>query len=255
MNGIWRHQLELLRELVFRDLRLRYKRSALGILWSLFNPLLQLLVFGFVFSLVLPLNIPHFTLFLFIGLLAWNWFQSSLLEATGAIVDNRDLIRRPGFSSVILPVVPVLTNFIHFLLALPILLVALWWNAIPLNPWIVALPFVLTGQFVVTLSLSYVVAALNVEFRDVRYLLSIILLLGFYLVPIIYDTSSIPLAYQPFYRLNPLVTLIESYRNLLLYGTRAPVGALLLVIAGGLVMLWLGVHLFQRMSVHFAEEL
>lgn len=255
MIATLRYRTDLLRELVLRDMRLRYKRSALGILWSLFNPLLQLLVFNFVFSLLLPLNIPNFTLFLFIGLLAWNWFQSSLMEATGAIVDNGDLIRRPGFSNVILPVVPVTTNFIHFLIALPILLVALWWSGVPLNPWVVTLPLVLAGQFVVTLGLAYLVAALNVGFRDTRYLLGIILLLGFYLTPVFYAASAIPSQYQMLYRLNPLVTLIESYRNLLLYGEGLPVATLLLIVAGGLVALTFGVWLFKRMSVHFAEEL
>ena len=255
MTSTWRHQLELLYELVQRDMRLRYKRSVLGILWSLFNPLLQLLVFYFIFALVLPLNIPNFALFLFIGLLAWNWFQSSLFEATGSIVDNGDLIRRPGFSSTILPVVPVTTNFIHFLIALPILLVALWWSGVPFNPWSVTLPLVLAGQFVVTLSLSYVVAALNVGFRDVRYLLGIILLLGFYLTPVFYEPTSIPAAYRPLYYLNPLVILIQSYRNLLLYDASVPIGALLLVVLAGLVILWLGVRMFKHMSVHFAEEL
>jgi lipopolysaccharide transport system permease protein len=124
-----------------------------------------------------------------------------------------------------------------------------------LNPWSLALPLVLAVQFVVTLSLSYLVAAFNVSYRDVRYLLGIILLLGFYLTPVFYDASAIPPAYQAFYHLNPLVTLIESYRNLLLYGVGLPVGPLALVIAGGLFILWLGVKLFRRMSVDFAEEL
>ena len=112
MRSKLRYQFDLLRELVLRDLRLRYKRS-LGVFWSLLNPLLQLLVFTLIFGIVLPLKIPNFPLFLFVGLLAWNWFQASLTEATGAIVDNRDLVRRPGFSTTILPVVPVTTNFIR----------------------------------------------------------------------------------------------------------------------------------------------
>ena len=108
---------DLLHVLVARDMKLRYKRSILGVAWSLLNPLAQALVFSFVFVSVLPLNIPDYPLFLLAGLLAWNWFNSSLMLATGAIVDNRELIRRPGFPAAILPVVTVASDLIHFLIA------------------------------------------------------------------------------------------------------------------------------------------
>src|SRR2546421_12993835 len=95
------YALDLLRELVGRDMKLRYKRSVLGIAWTLVNPLTQLLVFLFVFNLLIPLNIPHYSSFLFAGILVWNWFQGSLNQSNVAIVDNRELLRRPGFSAAI----------------------------------------------------------------------------------------------------------------------------------------------------------
>jgi lipopolysaccharide transport system permease protein len=249
------HFRDLLSELVQRDMRLRYKRSLLGVLWSLLNPLLQLVVFTFIFGVVLPLNIPHFPLFLFTGLLAWNWFQSSLLEATGAIVDNRELIRRPGFPDAILPLVSVSTNFLHYLLALPVLMVFVAASGIPFRPVLLALPLVLAVQFVITLGLAYLIAALHVRFRDTRYLLGIALLLGFYLSPVFYDAAAIPAAYQAIYRLNPMVTLLEAYRAMLMEGVfPSPLILLAWAVVGALVLL-LGVRLFRRMSVHFAEEL
>lgn len=248
------HLWELTGELVRRDVRLRYKRSVLGVLWSLLNPLLQLLVFSLIFGLLLPLNIPHFPLFLFVGLLAWNWFQASLTEATGAVVDNRDLVRRPGFPTVILPVVPVITNLIHLLLALPVLAAFLLIGGIALQPVALILPIVLAVQFLVTAGLAYLVAAFNVTFRDVRYLLSFALLLGFYLSPVFYDPTVIPARLRPLYYLNPMVTLIESYRALLLAGTWPPFALLALVALAGAVLVWLGVQLYTRKSIHFAEE-
>jgi lipopolysaccharide transport system permease protein len=255
MRNKLRYQFDLLRELVLRDLRLRYKRSLLGVFWSLLNPLLQLLVFTLIFGVVLPLKIPNFPLFLFVGLLAWNWFQASLTEATGAIVDNRDLVRRPGFSTTILPLVPVTTNFIHLLIALPVLLAFLLAGGVPLTPFALMLPAVFAVQFVVTLSLAYIVAALHVSFRDVRYLLAVALLLGFYMTPVFYDPSAIPPAFQPLYHLNPLVTIIESYRDLLLYGDMPQFHWLLLMALAGAFALWWGVRLFKHKSIHFAEEL
>lgn len=247
--------IDLLRELIGRDMKLRYKRSLLGIAWSLVNPLAQLLVLSFIFSRVLPLNIPNYPSFLFTGLLAWNWFQTSLYAATGSIVDNRELIRKPGFSAIILPIVTVTSNFIHFLLALPILLVFLSINGISLSILCLSLPVIFAVQFLFTLSLSYLVATMHVTFRDTQYLLGIALLLGFYLSPVFYDTSAIPNRFQMIYRLNPMVVLIDAYRHILLQG-QLPGGVEVLVlslISAGL--LWVSYRIFVKASARFAEEL
>ena len=131
---------DLLRELVARDMKLRYKRSVLGIAWSLLHPLAQLLVFYFIFDLVLPLNIPNYPMFLFTGLLAWSWSQSALLQATIAIVENGDLIKRPGFPAAILPAVTVTSHLVHFLLALPLLLLLVVIGGSQVTDTILALP-------------------------------------------------------------------------------------------------------------------
>lgn len=236
-------------------MKLRYKRSLLGVAWSLLNPLAQLLVFSLIFRLVIPLGIPNYAAFLFTGLLAWNWFQSSLYAATGAIVDNRELICRPGFSAVILPVVTVATNFIHYLFALPVLMVFLWMNGTALQSTALVLPVIFVVQFLFTLSLAYFVATVHVTFRDTQYLLGIVLLLGFYLSPVFYDASAIPERFQVVYRLNPMVMLINAYRQILLQG-QLPQGidllALSLISAG---MLWISHRIFVRASARFAEEL
>lgn len=251
----WVYLRDLLRELIGRDIKLRYKRSLLGIAWSLINPLAQLLVFSLIFSVVLPLNIPNYTTFLFTGLLTWNWFQTSLYAATGAIVDNRELIRRPGFPVTILPIVTVSTNFIHFLLALPILLVFLLISGIPLRTTVLALPAIFAVQFLFTLSLSYFVATLHVTFRDTQYLLGIVLLLGFYLSPVFYDVSAIPQGYQALYRLNPMVMLIDAYRRIILRGQLPEALDLLVLSLVSAGLLWLGYRIFIHASAQFAEEL
>ena len=112
----WLYVRDLLQTLVARNMKLRYKRSVMGFAWSLLNPLAQLLVFSFVFTTVLPLNIPNYTVFLFTGLLPWTWFSGGLIEATEAIVGNRELIRRPGFPTAVLPVITILSHLVHFLL-------------------------------------------------------------------------------------------------------------------------------------------
>jgi len=250
-----RYYFDLLRELVARDLKLRYKRSVLGIAWSLLNPLLQLLVFSVVFRYLIPLKIPDYTLFLFCGILVWSWFQSSLFSATGAIVDNPTLIRQPGFPSGLLPVVTVMSNTINFLLALPVLLGCVWVTGHLPNASIRALPLVILVQFILTLSISYFLAMLHVPFRDTQYFLGIVLMLGFYLVPIFYDAAAIPAKYQLIYRLNPVVGIVEAYRSILLHGQVPRALPLLLTGLISLAILGLGWSLFVRVSYSFIEEL
>lgn len=246
---------DLLRELVVRDMKLRYKRSVLGTAWSLLNPLAQLLVFNLIFRLVLRLAIPNYAAFLFTGLLVWTWFQSSLFAATTSIVDNPDLIRRPGFPVAILPVVTVTTHLIHYLLALPILLAFIALSGIQLTGAILALPFLIVLQFVLTLSLAYLVATIHVTFRDTQYLLGIGLLLGFYVTPIFYETAIIPDRLQFFYHLNPMVDLVDAYRAILMQG-ELPGRLPLLILAGFAgATLWIGYRTFTHASYRFVEEL
>lgn len=246
---------DLLWELVTRDMKLRYKGSVLGIAWSLLNPLAQLLVFGLVFSTILPLNIPNYTAFLFSGLLVWSWFQSSLFAATTVIVEGRSLIKRPGFPVALLPVVTVTANLVHFVLALPVLLLFLLLTGLPLHATVLLLPLLIAIQFLLTLSLAYFLAAIHVTFRDTQHLVGVILLLFFYLTPIFYDGSVVPPTFQPVFRLNPLLHLLEAYRAILIEGSLpalVPLGVITAVSAA--LLLW-GFRVFRRASYTFVEEL
>ena len=247
--------LDLLRELVGREMKLRYKRSLLGIAWSLLNPLAQILVFSFLFRSVLPLQIPNYPSFVFIGVLAWSWFQSALMVATGSVTDNRELVRRPGFPAGVLPVVTVTTHLIHFLLALPVLGMFLVAGGIGIHLAILSLPLIIGLQFALTLSLSYLVAALHVTFRDTQHLLGVTLLLMFYLTPVFYHAQAVPARFQPMYRLNPMVHLLEAYRSVLLEGRLPPPAALLgLALLTGLLFA-LGYSVFRWASFRFVDEL
>lgn len=246
---------DLLRELVVREIKLRYKRSVLGLVWSLLNPLFQMLVFIFLSRRVFSLEIPNYPAFVFTGVLAWNWFQSALLLATTAITSNRELIKRPGFPVAILPVVTVATNLIHFLLALPVPLLFLLLSGGGLTGAILMLPLVIIPQFLLILGLGYLVATFQVTFRDTQHLLGVFFMLLFYLTPVFYDASSVPARYQTLYRLNPMFHLITAYRVILIQGALPDLSALLALGALGGVLLWIGHAVFTRASYHFVEEL
>jgi lipopolysaccharide transport system permease protein len=249
------HLRDLSYELVVRDMKIRYKRSVLGIVWSLLNPLFQMLVFMFLSRRVFSLEIPNYPSFVFTGVLSWNWFQAAVLATASAIIGNRELARRPGFPVAILPVVTVTTNLIHFLLALPVPLLFLLVGGGKLTSTILALPFVIALQFLLILGLGYLAATANVTFRDTQHLLTVFFMLLFYLTPVFYDANAVPVRYHILYRLNPMFHLITAYRAILIGGDLPDFRALLPLAALVGVLLWLGHSVFQRASYRFVEEL
>lgn len=246
---------DLLRELVNRDIKIQYKRSLLGISWSLITPLMQLVVYYFVFRLAFSLDIPNYAAFAFSGMLVWTWFQMSLFRGASTITDSRELIRQPGFPVAILPVVAVSTNFIHFLISLPILLVFLLTSGLGFKLALFTLPALFAVQFLFTLSLTYLVAALNVTFRDTQHILGVLLNLFFYLTPIFYDIKIVPARYLSIYYLNPMTHLIQAYRAVLLQGQLPELLPLFTLGLVAIALLVTTYRFFRQASYRFAEEL
>lgn len=246
---------DLVYELVVRDLKLLYKRSMLGVAWTFINPLLQLSVFAFVFQTVLKVNIPQYASFAFSGLLIWTWTQTALFQSTALITSNRPLVRQPGFPIAVLPVITVTTGLIHFLLALPVLLVFLAIDGVQLTAYILLLPLLLLLQFALTVSFAYPLAALNVTFRDTQHTLGVILQLLFYLLPIFYTLDQVPDQLQWLYQLNPMVLLLNAYRAILLAGQAPDWGALLALTVTTACLLPMGYRIFKRQSQRFVEEI
>jgi lipopolysaccharide transport system permease protein len=251
----WRYVRDVLRELVGRDFKLRYKRSFFGVAWSLLVPLAQLAVFYLVFKKIVPLQIPHYTSFLFTGILPWTWFQSSLMISALTIVDNRELVRQAGFPVALLPPVSVISHLVHFVLSLPVLAGFLLYDGYRPGPELVGIVIVIAVQFIMTLSLAYVFAALQVRFRDTQYLLGIGLFLAFYLTPVFWDDSMVPEGFRAVMQLNPVTVVISSYRAILLRQHWPDTLPLLAVGLGSVVALLLSYALFSMARDRFVEEL
>jgi lipopolysaccharide transport system permease protein len=245
---------DLVCNLVGRDFQVRYKGAKLGLVWAVLLPLLQLLIFSFVFRLVLSIDIARYTSFTFIGILVWNWFSASLNQAVAAIKSNPDLVAQPGFPTAALPIVSVSTTLINFLIALPLLLLILVLEDAVLNETLLLLPVVLAVQFVISLGLAYLVAAFNVTVRDIQHVLTVVLQLGFFVTPIFYDMSTVPEKYRIILLLNPMAHVIESYRSVLLYGT-LPGRPLVAIGFIGIVLLMVGLWKYRQASYRFLEEL
>ncbi|MBA3386323.1 MAG: ABC transporter permease [Chthoniobacterales bacterium] len=252
------HRCDLLAQIVGRDMKILYKRSVLGVLWSLLNPLMQLVVFVFVFQRVLEVQMPERTsypAFTFVGILAWTWFSASLSQSASAVTGSKELIKRPGFPAAILPVATLIMNLIHYLLALPILLVFLLSDRAPLNITLFLLPVVIGLQFIVTLSLGYLVATANVIFRDTQHIVSVLLPLMFYLTPIFYDPARVPAQYGKILLFNPMNHVITAYRAIFLFGKAPDWSALAMIAAIAGVVLFLTHRFFMSVSSRFVDEL
>ena len=271
LQRLLRHRT-LIQTLVARELKARYRGSILGFFWSFANPLLLLLVYTFVFSVVLagfrPVDIEPYALFLFCGLLPWTWFSTALTDSSNSLLVNGNLIKKVLFPAEVLPMVSVIANMVHFLLALPILLLGLAFFAanVPGPIELLWFPVVLAVQFLLTLGLALILAALTVHFRDIRDLLANILTFWFFATPIIYPMSlvagrgprfgDLPPLGKLLMDLNPFTHLAISYQEILFYD--GPFGHwkwLLGLAAGSVVVFLVGYALFDRLRDSFAEEL
>src|SRR4051812_2897538 len=249
------HLRDLIVALVGRNLKAQYKNSVLGVAWSLLNPLLQLLVFTFLFRKVISLDIPNYGTFAFAGLLCWSWFQLSLLQATGSVTSHRELVRRPGFPAAILPIITIATNLMNLLLALPLLVLFVILGGGHITTHLIELPVVMTVQFVLMLSLAYLLATANVAFRDMEHIANFVLQLLFWLTPVFYLASRVPGQYRAIYALNPMLHIIDAYRAVLLGGKSPNYAALSLVAVCAAVLLACSYKLFSHRCDRFVEEL
>jgi lipopolysaccharide transport system permease protein len=250
-----RYSWDLVTHLVGREFRLRYRRALFGWLWAIGSPLARLVILIFVFTRVLPLGIPNYPVFVFSGLIAWMWFSAGLSSATSSALDRRDLLFRPGLPRAAVPVVSVLTDGLDYFAALPILLLFLvLGDGVPVTA--LALPVVLGVQLMLTLGLGYALCAANVYLRDVRLLVDIGTLLGFYLTPVFYSRESVTAANPLVLDLNPMAHLLAAYRAILLPPGHLPELGPFLVLSAFCAAVFVGGYaIYRRVSPSFVDEI
>lgn len=262
----------LLVNLTLRENRSKYKRSALGWAWSMINPISTMLVFAFVFGVVLqippptgdPSGIKNFGFFIIAGLLPWNYLASGLTGASGSVIANAGLIKKVYFSRAVLPAANVLSWLTHLLIELAVLSLALLIANHFVFIYFPAAIVVIVLQTFFVLGIGLALAALNVYFRDIEHLLSILMLIWFYATPIIYPISRVPQSHvilgfdvpiKAIYDLNPMVHFIGAYRAIF-YDIRVPSGMEYLIMAvSALIAMAGGLAVFRKLEARFAEEL
>jgi len=247
----------LLISLVQRELTARYRGSVLGFFWTFLNPTLHMLVYALLFTVVMRQNVPNYAYFMFVGLLPWIWFSSSVGGGASAISDRRDLMTKVRFPAQVLPSSVVATNFLNYMLSLPLMvLLGAFYGVWP--TWhVVAFPLVLLIQLIFTLALVYIISAINVTFRDLQHIVQNLLTLAFFATPVLYQVKNIS---DPSMRTlvtlaNPMAILITSYQAIF-YDHRLPDAMPLLALAlGSVVLLWAASQLFEARREEFAESI
>jgi len=248
------HFLDTLGILVGREFRMRYKGSAFGILWAVLNPLGTVLILQFLFTKILQSGIPHFGAFLYTGLLPFVWFQSSVQGGSSVLSENRALVRTPFFAKPLLPWAVTCTNFALYLLALPVLFALMAYDGLPFTSALLALPLIWAIQWILTLGMTVLTAAVGILVRDVQHLMAVILLFWFYLTPIFYDLTQVPPDTARWFALNPMTPIVSAHRAVTVYGQApdwASLGTLAIVSMG---ILGFSLLLFRTLEDSFIDE-
>lgn len=241
--------------LVLKDLKLKYRGSILGLVWSLLNPLLMLAVYTLAFKYVLRVHVEHYAYFLLIGLLPWNFFAASALVSTRVILDGASLIKTVYFPREALPIAAVLFNFSQLLLALAVFLPALLLLSGVRLHWSALLVLALLPlHLLFTVGLAFVLCTSTVLFRDVAHLTEVALVLLFWVTPIVYPVAMAPAQLQLFFKTSPLAAFALAYQDVLFWG-RVPEGLVILTLLAWTVVVVLGGYaFFRRHSPAFAER-
>ena len=250
---------EFLITLVYKDLKGRYIGSAMGIFWNVLNPLIIILVYTFVFSYVMKTKLPasagtdKFVLFLFCGMIPWTGFAESITRSTTVISDNSNLVKKFRFPPEILVVYIVISSFIHQLIALFFLIVLLAAWGHPLGGYALFLPIVFIFNLSLNTGLSFFLASANVFIRDVSHILGALMLVLFFATPIVYPLEFVPLKIRVLMSFNPLVQLVEIYRDLLLRNQFHSIIGVAYFVTVSIVILFLGKIIFVKTSDSFAD--
>ena len=259
-----RFWLDFLFAMTEKEIKARYKHALLGFLWILLNPIIQMLVIGFVFQFFIPVKVDNYFLYLFAGLLPWNFFSYTVAKNTPMIINERSLIQKANFprESIILSV--VLSNLFHFLISLVLLIMLLVLDKVLIESYSVfetfryilriglVIPFIIWLTILVS-GFSLLFSSLNVKYRDVNFIVQAIIPIWFYGTPVIYSIDLLPEILRPLFYLNPMTAIIDGFHYALLNQEFYSIDLALLSLAISLMVFDLGWKVFEKESKFFDD--
>jgi lipopolysaccharide transport system permease protein len=254
LRELWEYR-ELMYFLTWRDIKIRYKQTALGVAWAVLQPMLTMLVFTIFFGRLakIPSDGIPYHLFALAGLAPWSFFANGLNQSANSLVTSANMIKKVYFPRLIIPLAAVCSGLIDFVIAIGLVLIMVVYRGVPLTANLIYLPPFLLLAFVTSLGVGLWLSALNVEYRDVRYVVPFLIQFWMYATPIAYPASLVPYPWRTFYGLNPMVGVVEGFRWVLV-GAKTQPGPMVVVSAvAAIVLLVTGALYFRRMEKTFAD--
>lgn len=263
IQELWTYR-ELIYTLVLRDLKVRYKNSLLGVMWSWLNPLLMMLVFTLVFGFLWSYQSLENTHILFLSaLLPWNFFTGAVIGGMSSIINNGHLVKKVYFPREILPITAVLANLINFLMALPVFFLLVFLSGVQITPWILLLPLPIFIEVLFIIGIAFFLSTLEVFYRDTHMIMEVVMQAWFFMTPIMYPRevlqTEVTLLGQTInpqtwlFWLNPMASIINTYQDILYYGTLSTPEFLLRTAATAIIILIAGYAFFRKFSGRFGE--
>ena len=254
MKEIWDYR-DMVYSLVKRELRGRYQKSVLGMLWTFLNPFFQIVIYTFVFTIIFPSSIENYYIYLMTGIIPWNFFTEALGQGAGSVVCNADMTKKIYFPREILTIASVTAKFVNMLLAfIPIFLFIIF-SPVGLSWHVLLLPLVWLTEYIIALGFTLFFASVTVYLRDMEYIVGVLLMAWIWATPIMYALDYLPPIVGKLLLLNPMTLVISSYHNLLYYHQMPTMLTLFGSLLEGIVLLIIGEIIFARLEGNFAEEL
>ena len=247
---------QMIFSLVKRDLRGRYKGSVFGFLWTFLNPLLQLVVYTFVFSFLLKSEIENYYLFLFVALIPWLFFSTAITGGSGSVLHQSGMVTKIYFPREVLPISHVTSAFINMLYSFIVVFIVIIIARVPVSPVaLLYLPVVMIVEYFLALGITMLVSAITVYFRDLEFILSIFMMAWQYLTPVMYSVDIVPEHLMKLFMLNPMTPITIAYRDILYYAKAPDLSTLLLAIGMSAAFMLIGFWAFGKLKKRFAEEM
>jgi len=246
---------ELLKTSVKKEVRSKYKNSFLGVVWSFLNPLLQIVVYAIIFSLILKNKQENYAIFLCCGIIPWSFFSIAINKSAFTMIENGNIIKKVYFPREIIPISVVTAETINFLISTLIIIGFTVIGGIGISKFILFYPIILGVQYVIILAFSFIVSSICVYFRDLQHFIGIILQLLFYATPIVYSQDAIPREYQWILKYNPMTYIINAYRDIFYYQKLMDFMPLIILFIIGILACAGSYKIFNKLQKGFAEEL
>jgi lipopolysaccharide transport system permease protein len=245
---------EMIFSLVHRDLKGRYKGSVLGFAWTFVNPLLQLAVYTLVFSVIMRNGIEEYYLYLFVALVPWIFFSTSVTGGATCIRNQSGMVTKIYFPREVIPISHVTSQFVNMLLSMiVVVVVAILSGRLPNPLAYLCLPLVEIIEYFIALGMTMIVSALTVYFRDLEFLMAVFMMAWQFLTPVMYGIDQVPGKVIPLFNLNPMTSIIVAYRDILYYGKVPNISTLLSAVLFGVIVMFLGIIVFSKLKRRFAE--